>query len=120
MDFKNRVLPKNPSNQKILDSKPRMPFTKENPFVGDPLYFANRTHYIYTETTGYLVQVTYNWICFILGISLFLLMCHLLYAKTPDGLKSYRKILLLVSLLDLFILLNCLGVRFVSFPKKNI
>jgi hypothetical protein len=91
-----------------------MPFTEDNPFVSDPLYFYNRTHYIYSETLVNIVQVTYNWICFSLGLPLFFLICYLLAAQTPNTLKPYRKMLLLITVVDLFVLINCVGAQFVS------
>jgi hypothetical protein len=92
-----------------------MPFSEQNPFVSDPFYFANQTHYVYSQTTQYLVQVTYSGACFSLGILLFSLVCYLLNAQTPDQLKTYRKILVLITIIDLFVLINCVGIHFVSF-----
>jgi hypothetical protein len=103
------------ANLKYLDPTCEiMPFTEDNPYVKDDMYFANRTHYIYAETTEYLMQITYNCVCFALGTFLFLLICYLLHSQTPPNLKSYRVMLLLATLVDIFVLVNCLGVQYVS------
>jgi hypothetical protein len=91
-----------------------MPFTDDNPFVEDPFFFENKTHYIYSESSLYLTQVTYNSICLFLGLPLFFLICYLLAAQTPNTLKPYRKMLLLITVVDLFVLINCVGAQFVS------
>jgi hypothetical protein len=90
-------------------------FTVNNPFVKDPLYFANRTHYVYNQTPLYSAQLTYNVVCFTLGILLASLIFYLLVAETPANLKTYRKMLVMITVMDLFVLINCVGVQFVSF-----
>lgn len=87
----------------------------EHPFFQDELYFLGKPgSYIYRESQSFKIRVVHQSILASIGISLGCFVFYLVLRKTPTRYGPYKKMFLLTSAVDAYVLAGSLFFQNVS------
>jgi hypothetical protein len=91
-----------------------------NPHVLNEYYFLNSTdRYVYKESNLYIIRLINTSSVVILGSLLAYFVFFLIAKQSPDALKSYRKVLLLSAIVDLWMIVQIALVQTVRLKSKK-
>jgi hypothetical protein len=88
----------------------------EHPFFQDEFYFRGKPgSYVYQESNNFKVRLIHQLVLASVGIPLCCFVFFLILRKTPARYGPYKKMFLLTSAVDAYILAECLFFQPVSF-----